>query len=69
MASNTAFTDRHSTAPDPLTGWYALAKNAKAQPVKRNRTQGKQRGQIDGLLANMTFVIVAALLIGGLLHG
>lgn len=70
-ASNTAITPRNFTSQaDPLNGWYALAKNAKAQPVKRYRTQGKQRGQIDGvLLAHVLFVIVAALLIGGLTHG
>jgi hypothetical protein len=68
-APNNQITERNSTRPDPLTGWYALAKNAKAQPVKRYRIQGKQRGQIDGcLLAHVLFVIVAALLIGGLIH-
>lgn len=66
-AQNNQITERDSTASDPLKGWHALAKNAKTQPVKRPRTQGKQRGQIDGLLAaHLLFVIVAALLIGGL---
>lgn len=66
-ASNTTRDSRNSTAQDPFQGWYALAKNAKTQPVKRYWTLGKQRGQIDGvLLAHVLFVIVAALLIGGL---
>ena len=65
---NNQITERHSTPQDPMQGWHALAKNAKAKPVKRTWTQGKQRGQIDGLLAaHLLFVIVAVLLIGGLI--
>ncbi len=66
---NNQITTRNFTAQDPFHGWHALGKNAKSEPVKRTWTQGKQRGEIDGLLlAHMLFVIVVALLIGGLTH-
>jgi len=33
-ASNIAFTERNSTAPDPLRGWFNLAKPSAQSPAK-----------------------------------
>lgn len=65
-ASNTAITERHSTAPDLLRSWFALAKNAKARAVKSWK-RGNQRGRIDAyLLALLALMFVsAALIVGG----
>ena len=69
-ASNTAFTERNSTAPDPLQGWFNLAKPAQDRQPKRNWKHGKQRGRIDGfLLAHLaTLAVIVVLLVGGLTH-
>ena len=65
-ASNTAFTSRNSTRQqDPLVSWFALAKNAKAWPVKSWK-RGNQRGRIDAyLLALLALLFVSAVMIVG----
>ena len=69
-ASNTAFTERHSTAPDPLQGWFNLAKPSRNRQQKRSWKRGKQQGRIDPfLLAELALMAVIVLLIaGGLAH-
>ena len=69
-ASNTAITSRHSTPQqDPLVSWYALAKNAKAKAMKSWR-HGKQRGLIDPYILAMLalLIVIAALIVGGVIH-
>ena len=67
-ASNTTFTERNSTAPDPLQGWFNLAKPALDRQPKRNWKHGK--GRIDAyLLAPLaTFAVIVVLIVGGLTH-
>ena len=69
-ASNTAFTERHSTVSDPLQGWFNLAKPSRNRQQKRNWKRGKQQGRIDPfLLAELALMAVIVLLIaGGLAH-
>ena len=69
-ASNTAFTERNSTAPDPLQGWFDLAKPARNRQQKRSWKHGKQQGRIDAhLLAELVLLAAIVLLIvGGLTH-
>ncbi len=69
-ASNTAFTERHSTAPDPLKGWFDLAKPSRNRQQKRNWKRGNQRGRIDAfLLAQLAMMAAIVLLIvGGLAY-
>ena len=69
-ASNTAFTERHSTVSDPLQGWFNLAKPSRNRQQKRSWKRGKQQGRIDPfLLAELALMAVIVLLIaGGLAH-
>ena len=69
-ASNTAFTERNSTSPDPLKGWFDLAKPSRNRQQKRSWKRGKQQGRIDPfLLAELALMAVIVLLIaGGLAH-
>lgn len=67
-ASKTAFTERNSTAPDPLIGWFDLAKPSRNRQQKRTWKRGNQRGRIDAhLVAHLAlFFILALLIVGGL---
>ena len=65
-ASNTAFTERHSTVSDPLQGWFNLAKPSRNRQQKRSWKRGKQQGRIDPfLLAELALMAVIVLLIVG----
>ncbi len=68
-ASNTAFNDRHSTASDPLKGWFDLAKPSRNRQQKRSWARGKQRGQIDTYLAGQLalLAVIALLFVGGVM--
>lgn len=69
-ASNTAFTERNSTAPDPLQGWFDLAKPSRERQQKSAWKRSKQRGRIDAYLAAHLALLVAIglLIVGGLIH-
>ena len=69
-ASNNAFDKANSTAPDPLQGWFNLAKPSRYRQQKRSWKRGKQQGRIDPfLLAELALMAVIVLLIaGGLAH-
>lgn len=62
-ASNTAFTERNSTAPDPLKGWFDLAKPSRNRQPRRSWKRGNQRGRIDtGLAAQLALLAVICIL-------
>lgn len=59
-ASNTAFDTRNHTAPDPLPGWFNLAKPSHSRQKKRGLKQN-QRGQIDYALAGQLALLLVSL--------
>ena len=68
-ASNTAFNARHSTAHDPLKGWFDLAKPSRNRQQKRSWKRGKQRGRIDICLAGQLamLAVITLLFVGGVM--
>ena len=62
-ASNTAFDSRNHTAPDPLMGWFELAKPSRNRQQKRGWKRN-QRGAIDyALTGQLAFLVVGLVLI------
>ena len=59
-----------SNPPDPVLGWFSLAKPLIARHQKQRSRFRKQQGQIDAfLLAHLSLLLVVVLLvIGGLNH-
>jgi hypothetical protein len=69
-ASDIAFVEKHSTASDPLKGWFDLAKPTRERQQKSAWKRSKQRGRIDAYLAAhlaMLFTI-GLLIVGGLIY-
>jgi hypothetical protein len=63
-ASNTAFDNSNHTAPDPLIGWFNLAKPSRSRQMKRSWKRSNQRGRIDAcLLAQLAMLAAVVLLI------
>ena len=62
-ASSTAFTNRHSTAPDPLQGRHDLAKPSRERQQKRSWKRGKQRGHINVELLGYSMILASVLLL------
>ena len=62
-ASNTAFDSRNHTAPDPLMGWFELAKPSRNLQQKRGWKRN-QRGAIDmAVAAQLVMLLVVLVLI------
>ena len=62
-ASNTAFDSCNHTAPDPLMGWFELAKPSRNRQQKRGWKRN-QRGAIDyALTGQLAFLVVGLVLI------
>ena len=67
---NQSITERHSTAPDPLKGWFDLAKPSRSRQQKRSWKRCNQRGCIDAsLLAQLApLAAITVLIVGGLAY-
>ena len=59
-ASNTAFDSRNHTAPDPLMGWFELAKPSRNRQQKRG-WKPNQRGALDMALAGQLVLLLVLL--------
>ena len=59
-ASRTSFDNRNSIAPDPLKGWFDLAKPSCNRQQKRGWKRS-QRGQIDMALAGQLVMLLVVL--------
>jgi hypothetical protein len=66
---NNQITDRHSTASDPLKGWFDLAKPSRERQQKSAWKRSKQRGRIDAYLAAHLALLftIGLLIVGGLI--
>lgn len=59
----------NSTNPDPVAGWYALAKPARMSRQQKRTWRRKSRGAIRGdLLALLILAAVAGLLLAGVIR-
>ena len=69
-ASNTAFDSQNHTAPDPLKGWFSLAKPSRNRQQNRSWKRCNQRGRIDAFLfAHLAMLAVLSLrIVGGLAY-
>lgn len=61
-SKNTAVDSRNHTAPDPLIGWFDLAKPSRHRQPKRGWKRN-QRGQIDSALAGQLALLLVSIVL------
>lgn len=60
-------TERNSTSPDPLFGWFDLAKPSRNRQQKILWKRGNQRGHIDAWMAGhlVMLAVIIMLIVSG----